>query len=61
MQHMPHTGVVLVGMVVLACRLVGVAAAERYLVRNGPRVSPAEIYDRASRLPAAVRPLCSTA
>ena len=43
MQPMPHTGVGLVGMVVLACRLVGVAAAERDLVRKGPRVSPAEI------------------
>ena len=47
MQHMQHTGVVLVVMVVLACRLVGVAAAERYIVLNGPRVSPAEIYDLA--------------
>ena len=40
---MPHTGWILVGMVVLACRLVGVAAAERYLVLNGQRLSPAEI------------------
>jgi hypothetical protein len=39
--------VVLVVMVVLASRLVGVAAAERYLVFNGPRVSPAAIDDRA--------------
>jgi hypothetical protein len=44
---MQPTGVVLVGMVVLACRLVGVAAAERDIVLNGPRVSPAAIDSRA--------------
>jgi hypothetical protein len=60
MQQMPHTGLGLVVLVELACRLVG-AAAERSIVLKGPRVSQAEIYDRASRLPAAVRPLCSTA
>jgi hypothetical protein len=38
---------VLVVMVVLACRLVGVAAAERSIVLNGPRVSPTEISDLA--------------
>ena len=58
---MSRTCLVLVVMVALACRLVGVAAAERDIVLNGSRLSPAEIYDLASRLPAAVRPLCSTA
>jgi hypothetical protein len=38
---------VLVVMVVLACRLVGVAAAERSIVLNGQRLSPAAIDDRA--------------
>jgi hypothetical protein len=47
MQRMPHPCVVLVVRVVLACRLVGVAAAERSIVRKGPRLSPAEIDDRA--------------
>lgn len=47
MQHRQHTGVVLVVMIVLACRLVGVAAAERYLVLNGQRLSPAEIDNLA--------------
>ena len=41
---MQRTCLVLVVMVVLACRLVGVAAAERYIVLNGQRLSPAEIY-----------------
>jgi len=34
-------------MVVLACCLVGVPAAERDIVLNGQRLSPAEIYDLA--------------
>jgi hypothetical protein len=46
MPHRQYTGVVLVGLVV-ACRLVGVAAAERSLVLIRPRVSPAELYDLA--------------
>ena len=41
---MQHACLVLVVMVVLACRLVRVAAAERYIVLNGQRLSPAEIY-----------------
>jgi hypothetical protein len=47
MQHLQPTGVGLVVMVVLACRLVGVAAAERSIVRNGQGLSPAEIDDLA--------------
>ena len=44
---MQHTCLVLVVMVVLACCLVGVPAAERDIVLNGQRLSPAEIYDLA--------------
>ena len=47
MQHLPHPGVVLVVMGVLARRLVGVAAAERSIGLKGPRVSPGGIDDLA--------------
>jgi hypothetical protein len=40
---MQHQCLVLVVVVVLACRLVGVAAAERYIVLNGQRLSLPEI------------------
>jgi hypothetical protein len=60
-RHRQPTCLVLVAMVVLACRLVGVAAAERHTVLKGPRVIPAEFSSLTYCLPAAVRPLCSTA